>query len=227
MVLAVISSIIACSKQPTNDQPLLPAPVLISSPADTLVIERGIDAIPDADAIQVDWELNTAFAGYELYRAKQDEGTFVLLKKFGKTDSSYIDYQNITLNKRYYYLLKGFDKKQNESVPSDTVDYMVIEKAFNLSVTLADPIIFHWQVKEVLSPFYVLKVFDDVTGENVWLCKISSAFHGLEEQVTYNWDGKAGLSRLSSGRRYRWRVDIVGPSTRSGSESGWDQFVMP
>ncbi len=225
--LAALLLLTFCRKQATDSQPLLPIPIFISSPADTLVIERGIDAVPDLNAIQVDWQIMPEYKGYELFRRSVDETKFSLLHSFSEKDSSYLDQSAILTNKWYYYYIRAYDKKQNRTPPSDTLDYMLLDKAFNLSVSLKDPVIFHWQVQEILSPFYVLKLFDDTSGEKIWFSRISSSYQGFEEQAVYNWDGKAELLQLIPNRGYRWRVDIVGPEIRSGSESAWHKFKMP
>jgi len=179
------------------------------------------------NAIQVDWLLMPEYKGYELFRRNADETKFTLLRSFSEKDSSYLDQAAILANKRYYYYIRAYDKKQNRTPPSDTLDYKLLDKAFNLSASLANPLVFHWQVQEILSPFYVLKLFDDASGEKIWFSRITSSYQGFEEQAAYNWDGKAELSQLIPGRSYRWRVDIVGPDSNSGSESNWHKFKMP
>ncbi len=222
--LAALLLLTFCRKQATDSRPLLPVPVIISSPADTLVIERGIDAVPELNAIQVDWQPRPEYAGYELYRRSENETKFSLLGSFTDTDSSYLDQAAIVPNKRYYYYLRAFDKKQNWTPPSDTLDYMLLDKAFNLSVSSANPLVFHWQVQEILPPSYVLKLFDDASGEKIWFSNIVSSYQGLEEQAIYNWDGQAKSAQLTPGQSYRWRVDIIGADSHSGSESTWHRF---
>lgn len=225
-LFAFVTLLIFCQKQTNEAKELLDPPVLLASPADTLVEERGIDAIPESDAIRVEWLREDRFAGYSLFRRSDEEEDFALLKKIAGQDSFYVD-REVELNKRYYYYLLGKDEKNLWSEPSDTVDYMLLPKAYNLSVSLQEQITFLWHVVDITPAFYILKLFDDLLDQAIWVSTVPSDYEGLEETATYNWDGRAVLPNLQSGRKYRWRIDIVGPAVNSGSESRWHKFVMP
>jgi len=225
--LAVFILVIYCSKQIDKPENLVQAPILLSSPPDTLVNERGIDAVPEDDAIRVEWINEDRFVKYTLYRKSEDEEDFSLLANATENDSFIVDQQDIFINKRYYYYLTARDRDGHWSEPSDTVDYMLVAKAYNLAVSFQDKLRFHWNVVEITPDRYILKLFDDKTDSVVWFSRVSSNYQGTEESVDYNWDGRAVTAQLTSGVKYRWRIDIIGPTAHSGSESNWHKFIMP
>jgi hypothetical protein len=202
-------------------------PKLLPVPADTSINETGMDAVPEFDGIQVQWQLEAHFMSYDLYRRQQSEAKFSLIASLADKDSIYIDMQGIVLNKRYYYYLIGKDEDQHASAPSDTLSYMLLPKAFNLSVSTGNVTSFHWQVQDIAPSRYVLKLFEDATQTPVWFSTVPSSYQGSEEQAVFNWDNASHISPLISGGRYRWRIDIVGATFDSGSESGWHRFAMP
>ena len=206
---------------------MLPAPLLYASPPDTLLQERGIDAVPEGDALQLDWQRNSRYSGYLLYRRGEGDKGFVSLRQLNGRDSTFVDQDNLALNKRYYYYLVGLDEDNNKSESSETVDYMLVPKAYNLGISWSPEVIFFWNIPEVAPDQYLLKLFDDFTNELVWMSRVRSGYGDLREQVQYNWDKKAKPAGLVSGRRYRWRIDVIGSATRSGSESQWDRFTAP
>ncbi len=214
---------LACTEN-EEEQPLLRAPEILESPNDMDELENGIDAVPQADAIQVQWINEDIYTGYQIHRKAQDEQNFTLLAEAAEGDSAFVD-TNIELFKRYYYYLTGFD--DNQSMPSDTVNYMLVTKAYNLSVSLQQEIRFHWQLEDIAPDEYILKLFKDATGEKIWFSRIQSSYQGMSESVVYNWDGTAAFNDLERGVQYRWRIDIVGPANFSGSESAWHRFIVP
>ncbi|NIA31411.1 MAG: hypothetical protein GWP06_16075 [Actinobacteria bacterium] len=186
--------------------------------------ERGTDAIPDKNAIQIQWELDAVFHGYRLYKKSQEDKTFSLTADLGETDSLYIDEKNIVFNVRYLYFIKGVDENGTWSEPSDTVDYMLIAKAFNLLVSSEEHLFFHWQFYDYSPEMYILKLFDAQDDNLIWISEIMPSYETLDEQAVYNWDGKA--RQMTPGRAYKWRIDIRGPNLNSGSESHWQKFVL-
>lgn len=217
---------LACSTQPEKEQGPSP-PVLLAPPDDLALVERGIDAVPEADAIQIDWllpEQVADLAGFRLYR-RTARGAFVLLKSLKSQDTTFVDDQNIEVGTRYYYFMTSVDRAGREGPPSDTVDYALVPKAFNLHSTGTLTPVFRWQVHDYPSQ-YVVKLFDLTDGSKVWFSLVFSDFADQDEEVTYNWDGTAATPTLIAGRSYRWRVDVVGSERNSGSESNWRRFTV-
>ncbi|MBN1541687.1 hypothetical protein JW992_06040 [candidate division KSB1 bacterium] len=211
------------STRPTKDVPL---PSLLPSPPDMALDERGIDAIAEIDAIQLQWEYDERLDRVRLYRRAADEDDFQALAEVKAADTLFID-STVLLNKRYFYTAVGLDVSNNRSPASDTLDYQLVAKAVNLRISTITSLLFHWQLPEILPDRYVLKLYDDENDTPIWFSSIQSSYSGLEEEVVYNWDGTSNSDRLESRRRYRWRVDIVGSSIRSGSESNWHRFIFP
>ena len=216
----------SCSKTPTEilDKPL--APILLPTPPDTALIEIGIDAVERGDFIQLDWKPadNEKPAAYFLYRRDKSQQTFARLIELSGNKTTYLDSSNIKTGQRYYYYLTAVNDDDIESEPSDTLSYLLVKKAFMLSNTLQPVPTFSWQV--ITHPeFYVLKLLEADTDRKIWVTRVQSAY-SQTEQVTYNSDSTAALDSLQSGIAYKWRIDIIGSSRNSGSESFWKQFVI-
>lgn len=60
---------------------------------------------------------------------------------------------------RYFYFMTAIDQRGREGPPSDTVDYMLVPKAFNLHCTATLTPVFRWHINTYPSQ-YVLKLFD-------------------------------------------------------------------
>ena len=223
--LVIVLFLFACDKEVNKPEVLADPPVLIQSPSETDLSEAGIDAIPENDAIQIQWELNTELKGYKLYRRAQNEDQFSVIRTFNDKDSIFYDSENITYNTRFFYCLEGKDKNNNWTEPSDTLDYMLVVKAFNLYQTAGENLTFHWQFQDFSPEMYYLKLYDEATDDLIWMSEVQPSYTTLEEQVEYNWDGRALKQALDSNRSYRWRIDVKGPDRNSGSESNWQRFT--
>ena len=214
-----------CQRQTTSPSRIPDAPTLLPAPADSLTDEHGIDAIPEMDAILVEWIPGPDYEGYALYRRSAQEATYQRLKKFSAADSSYTD-TRVALNVRYFYYLTAQNDLENWSPPSDTVSYMLIEKATNLFYLQPDNQ-FQWHQQHIPPRRYILKLFNAMSGQLVWMRRIEPLYHQDEQSVSYNDDGSAGDQTLASGTEYTWRIDSVGPSAGSGSESMWASISVP
>ncbi len=217
-----------CDRQTTTPEPLAIRVMFVPASADTMVIERGIDAVPESDAIQLQWQRHNGLSEYRLFRKSADELAYRLLAVMTGQDSIYTDSDNIRLNVRYFYYLIAANYEGRATLPSDTVDYQLLPKPVNLAQAFRqDTLLFHWQpAPQSLPDYYLLKLFDDATAQLIWLTQIPS-YQAIEEKVVYNRDGRARMARLESGKQYRWRVDAVGSVARCGSESQWQKFTAP
>ncbi|MBN2356904.1 hypothetical protein JXO59_12380 [candidate division KSB1 bacterium] len=224
-LLFVVPLWLACREQATSPPPVVPPPQFVSSSEDTAALERGIDAIPEMDAIFLQWYKNSLYESFQLWRRAQGESLFRMIASLPKSDSSYIDL--VDIEKRYYYYLLAVDAEDNWSEPSDTAHYLLLPKATDLNVVFSTPLQFIWQKKGINPPHYILRLYDDLSDDLIWLSRVASAYQGDEETTTFNWDGNSKLSQLLSGRRYRWRIDCLDNTPYTGSESLWHRFVMP
>lgn len=218
--------ILQCTEKIDGDERIPPTPLLFAAPPDTALFERGIDAIPDFDGIQLDWYAGdiTDIAGFTIYRHAAGETQYKKLTTADSRDSSFIDLNAVQVGVRYHYFMRSVSYDGVESAPSDTVNYMLLSKALHLFNSLSRTPTFQWQVSDYPDQ-YVLKLFDLLSNEKVWFAVVRSDYTNQDEEVAFNFDGKA-LDSLSTGRSYRWRVDIIGAASNSGSESNWKQFTV-
>jgi hypothetical protein len=213
-----------CGDSGTNPEPLPPVPHFVTAVSDTATIEQGIDAIPEEDAIFLQWHRDEALAGFQLFRRSEGEKSFAMIATLTARDSIY--YDRISPNLRCYYYLRGVADDERLSAASDTVDYMLLAKATDLAVNDGDPLLFSWSVGLMRPASYVLRLQEENSGAPVWISRIQPGYQGTQESAAYNFDGRARLQRLKSGVRYRWRLDCVGAAPRSGSESAWQGFSL-
>ena len=248
----IISLVLIACSQPEEVKPDPPESVqmvLRSAGADSLDFERGIDAAANpgnpVNAIEMQWHTHLQqndLESFKIYRSKHESGqiNFNLLsvKEIGQqggTDTLFRDTQDLELNVRYFYYITAADKDNQESEPSDTVSYSLLEKASELSLNGNPPQIdttdFNFIWKSLASHLFYVRVE----------AFISEDFHPLvllkEVQSAYG-DGWQNLhlegtwlkSALPNGS-YRWRIDCVGDENIAeqafeGSESDWANFII-
>jgi hypothetical protein len=222
--LLIIGS--GCNRSPVNPGPSLPAPVLIQSPADTSLIEIGIDAVESGDFIRLDWQPGDKELpiNYRIYRTEAIDSGFVLTAAVSGRATSYLDSLGIKIGTRYYYYITAVDDEDIESYPSDTLSYKLLEKPFLLANSFEPELMFSWQVR-VNPEFYVLKLIEADTEKKIWVSKFRTSYTQIEK-VKFNFDGKAIVDSLQRGVAYKWRVDIIGASENSGSESPWKRLII-
>ena len=215
-----------CSTVPNATTDRLPAPHLLPSPPDTALVEEGIDAVEFGDFIQLDWRPRGEARPfqYKIYRRSEKDQAFTMLVKLSGSVQSFIDSLNVQVGRRYYYYITALNDDEVESLPSDTLSYMLLEKAFLLSNTASPVPVFSWQVSTSPETF-VLKLIEADTGEKVWVTQIKSSYSQME-QIVFNADGSSRIDSLRRNVTYKWRIDIVGPSMNSGSESQWKRFTI-
>lgn len=224
LLLALFVLLGGCKERVNNPEPLPPRPIFVAASADTAALEHGIDAIPEENAIFLEWRTNAAYETLRLYRKKGNAAAFALLAAPGLNDTTFVD--RVDVGVRYYYYLVAEDASGISSAPSDTIDYQLLPKAINLSVSHVDTMRFHWQIQGIRPVSFILRLYDESTQEIVWLSVIPPSYQGDKEEIAFDWDGKARRKQLLQGTQYRWRIDCVGSAAFSGSESGWHRFVM-
>jgi hypothetical protein len=226
LLFVVIFAIFKCRKILDTAVEVPAAVVLIPSAADTCRDERGMDAVPEGDAILIVWipsgEENVT--EYEIYRGSRKDAVFTRIARVQVPDSTYLDY-GVTLDTRYYYYLLAVNDGGERSEPSDTLSYKLIQKATGLlpvgETAIAKPV-FSWHDPNTpQKAFYVIRLMESATKQVVWLSLIPSSYSGDRETVQFNDDGTAPIDSLGGGIDYQWRVDVVGSEDCSGSESEW------
>lgn len=211
----------SCSVDPTATQREQPDPPrFILKSDDQANMEYGIDAIPEGDGIFLIWQNmnNNQVKWTKIYRRAEFENGFQFLTSVNEPESTFVDY-DLELEMRYYYYLKSVDKRRFDSLPSDTLSYMLLPKATNLNHSLDAIPTFVWHYPFVSPVGFLLRLEDVSSNEVVWMSLVTS-FDSIVE-INYNWDNRAMLDSIPSGRSFRWRVDVLGPDLFSGSESVW------
>ena len=225
-ILVPMLALLFCGKNVNGPNEGPRPPLLWPAPNDTALVEKGIDTIPEADVIQLDWTLtdDKDIDHILLFRRSEKEEQFKSLRKFGRKDTTWIDNDHIELNIRYYYYLRAVDRDDRQGAPSDTVDYMLIDKAYNLYASSGTHPLFRWQIQDYYFHEYIIKILDANSGEKIWFARVTSDHSDLDEEVKYNFNGGAKYDSLKINQNYIWRVDIVGAAKNCGSESMWQQL---
>lgn len=221
------------------DPPAAPMWVAKSSPCDT--VERGIDAVPEDDFIQLEWHPNKEddLGGYRIFRADSAvDRKFVLIADVGDIsggalDTMYTD-MNVKVNVNYFYYMVAYDLSGNVSKASDTIRYRLIPKPVPVSPSgfTRDAVpFFKWNDFSHYAYDYVIKIENTLNKKVIWIFRlIRPNYAGFEQKVIYNKDWKALEDSLKRGVIYRWRVDAiaeeVGDIDIAGAESSWEYFEV-
>jgi hypothetical protein len=222
-------AILECSKSVDVQHPVPVPVVFIPWSPDTCRSERGIDALPEKDAIQIEWipsEESTVQA-YGIYRSTDVVRPFSMIDLVRIPDSVYVD-ESVSVGVRYFYFIRAVTREGMWSDPSDTLNYKLLEKASGLmpnGVSEAKPV-FSWEDPN-REAFYILRVLDDPSDSLIWISRFSSQYSGHREQIDFNADGSARVDYFQSGMRIRWRVDVESAQENCGSESRWVVFEVP
>ncbi|MCD6118058.1 hypothetical protein J7K93_13715 [bacterium] len=196
---------------------------IIANASETSADEVGIDAVPEKNAILVQWRCNDdkMTISYRVYRSKTKKGKYAVVTVV--PDTFVID-EAVLLNQRYYYYVTGISGNGSEGPQSDTLDYKLLQKAVcvepNGSVSAVPE--FKW-----LDPneenINFLRVIDSGTGDYIWTFRMIYNYSGAWT-LAFNVDGSASVDSLIKGKEYLWRVDVIGSGSNSGSESAWTLF---
>lgn len=225
MVLVVLTVAgISCEENGTSPEPELARPRFVSAAPDSAELEAGIDAVPEEEAIFLQWRRETSLAGFELNRRREGERDFVRLTALTAADSSYLD--RTPAGVRCFYYLRGVDDGGRYSAPSDTADYLLLPKATALMITAGDTMRFSWAMTGMRPSAYLIRLEAEESGTVVWICSVEPNFTTTRESARWNQNRRARQECLSRGVKYRWRIDCVGASPHSGSESAWQRFTL-
>jgi len=252
--LTIVIIISACS-QPEEvlpDPPQTVQMVLRTLGADTLNVERGIDAAenPESDAlngIQLNWYKHPDHSDlkeYRIYRSSHSSGLVNFyyhnskeVNQPGIIDTMFIDTQDLSQNVRYYYYVTAMDKDDQDSQASDTVSYTLIEKAYDLSILGYSQVInqpnidFQWYRSQSAAE-YILRI-EEYQGDyhKLVYSKLITSIYDIPEVHNLSGDW---MKTTFPDRDYRWRIDCVVAEDMgniqaqffSGSESEWAYFTV-
>lgn len=252
LLLGMVLIISACS-DPQSVKPTPPDAVqlvLRVAGADSLEIEKGIDAAPNPgealNAIQLMWYEPSSTANlkqYKIYRSEHESGTINFdlhtVKEIGQqgaVDTIFIDTQDLIQNVRYYYYVTAVDKNDQESATSDTVSYELLAKPNQLSLNgnsseITQPVMdFSWWSLE--TDFFYLRIEEYINEDFhplVYFAKIQSTYD--DGWQNYHLEGDWLKTLFYTNGHFRWRIDTVGDEdiqqhSYSGSESDWKPFKV-
>jgi len=196
---------------------------IIRNMDETAHVEQGIDAVPDKNAVIVQWKQNSdgSTVEYRVYRAAVRAENFELISI--EKDTTYLD-ESVEIHKRYFYYVTAVSSNSDEGETSDTLSYMLLDKAVCItpSETGGQVPVFQWQDPNQEDRNF-LRLIDENTQSCVWSYLLEHEYEYVKE-VQYNIDGTAGLDSLQKGGEYAWRIDVLGSNRNSGSESAWTIF---
>jgi hypothetical protein len=216
--------------------------------ADTLENEPGIDAeaslIADApNTIQLMWRRHTQaskLSHYNIYRRDTTAVPFIFdlldmkdVDPLNLNDTIYIDTKDLIKNIRYSYFVTAVDKNDLESSHSDTVSYMLIEKAIDLflnnhtaPVISSPELLFKWSVEGGQTPDnYFLRIERNIGHSFFPLVYVKEIQSTFQTPQPYSVKGDWIKQKFENGE-YRWRIDCVGSDLFSGAESDWSSFTV-
>lgn len=225
LLLGWILFTLACRNQPTKQQNLPDAVTLIASAADTAWVEKGIDAVPEADAIFLEWTPaeDGLAANYAVWR--QDANTdFQQVAVVNSATTEYLD-AAVQLFVRYRYIILPVSDEGDLGEAVDTLSYRLLAKATDLAATQGSQPEFSWRDPN-LPPeaAYLIRLKQSGSELRLWQRVVTSSYTGDRESVVYNDDGSAVQNELTKGTEYLWRIDILGSEANSGSESPWNSL---
>ena len=224
-----------CKDQSNQTPPPAKVRIVEKTPEDSTV-EHGIDAVPDIDAIFLEWHPNTEknLAGYIVYRSKMENSQFVevgrVTKRYEKIDTTFTD-SLVALTKRYYYFIRAFDDLNQMSEPSDTVNYKLWVKPVLLApvgvVQNPSSIVFTWEFNASFVPSEFVFRLERLGGSG--FVNFFTKLFNLSNDYTphQEWDlAKLTIFTPLTTGTYRWRIDPIGNENLCGAESNWMMFVV-
>ena len=238
LIFVSLFTIFYC-KQKVTVESEKPSPVVfLHNESDTSQSESGIDAIPEGDFIRLEWipSSEDIVSGYEIYRTQLTRNGFFQriadAEEVEAYQDVYIDEVDTT-GIRYFYYILAVTPDGEKSAPSDTLDYKLLQKA-----ELLQPIgtqderipLFRWKDEnEFPSQSYVVRLIQQDNENYLWIHLMSGDeinWGGQEQSIRFNVDHSAAIDSLELNQSYRWRIDIVGAESNSGSESVWREFTV-
>ena len=231
--IAFLFFLFACSDTQTPDLPAPAKVIMVPRSDDMAEVERGIDAVPESDGIQIQWyDLHDRnVKSYKIYRKNENETFYSLVKTidletaFPGSDTTYIDAAaDLKLNSYNYYCVIAVNKDDMEGQPSDTLRYKLLSKPLtsNPNGEISGMPKFYWSFPVVPDSF-ILRIEEDFTGRLHFIRKFRSNYDNEYQELDLS--QIENPPQFNSTLWYKWRIDIIGPEPQSsGAESDWLSF---
>ncbi len=225
-----LAVMVSCEKD-NNKTPPPARVILVEKSADDDAWERGIDAVPDEDAIYLEWHPNRekTLEGYAIYRSEEENRNYReigrVVKRYEVLDTTFTD-KTVSIGVTYYYYLRAYNTQGSFGAPSDTVHYHLLQKPLLLAplgnINTGLPV-FSWNYPSGFPPdqfiFRLQKLQPDTV--NILINKLNIRYEFPE-----NWTlSELGLPDTLATGKYRWRIDPYANEFK-GSESRWGDFVV-
>ncbi len=248
IILLFIFNFIYLSCSPTGsvdpERPAKPSMVQRITSSDLAEVEMGIDAYASpTDDIVVMWYKHPETLNldkYLLYRGEEISGQIIFSKiqeiaaNFN-LDTIYVD-EGLNVGTRYYYFIIASDQNNNRSVPSDTVNYQLLEKPILEELTIANnlsnPTLLTFRTQQFTpgaSAGSILRIEEPGSRRLVYLEYIPQ-FQNADGIAIHEIVGdtlKKIFNDDDDGSSYEWRIDLADDySLLRGSESGWQEFSI-
>jgi hypothetical protein len=225
----------------TSQNPELPLPARVHwvpRSSDMAAVERGIDAVPESDGIQLQWYSlhDHNLKKYSVYRRKSQETYFKVIKTIDPgtasagEDTVYIDNDPEMQFYRYtYYYVTGTNRDDLEGPPSDTLKYQLLLKPDTYMPnggTIPGLPVFDWKFPETAIPdSFILRIEVEFLDRLHYIAKFQSDYNDFLQNLDLA--QVANPPVFDPGISYRWRIDSIGPdSSSSGAESAWKIFII-
>jgi len=222
-VTVITILLLACNVNKSSNLP--EKVILVPNSGERSIEETGIDAVPEKNGIFLQWNKSSdqITVGYRIYRAADQKNNFQIIGTV--TDTFFTD-ENVGFYIRYYYFVTGISSNDEEGISSDTLSYKLLKKAqcINPKDNSSPVPEFQWQDPNN-EDINLLRVINAETEEYVWIYALEHNYDNFKK-VVFNVDGKAGIDSLIKNKTYMWRVDVLGSSDNSGSESFWNSFKI-
>ncbi|OPX33164.1 hypothetical protein B1H10_06460 [candidate division KSB1 bacterium 4484_188] len=211
----------------------------VEKTAESDTLERGIDAVPESDAIYLEWYSNHEenLAGYVISRSIFEDRNFVEIARIKKItefelpDTTFIDQvDSLNILDRYYYYIEAIDDFDQLGEPSDVVSYKLVPKPILGSprnvITQTSPD-FTWDFDESFVPnAFVFRLLKRNNQKYFYyFTKLSLLRDDYAPHQQWTGDELTLPTPLPSGT-YRWRIDPIGAEENQGAESIWLDFTI-
>ncbi len=231
-----------CSTPGNNVEEVIPQTLRMvekTDSSDFSASEKGIDAVPNFDAIKVEWYApsdSLDIEKYRIYRSADPNGLIeyeflheiIVTNVFDQT-TEYID-QTAGVDTMYHYYVTSINDDNNEAANSDTASYRLLAKA-----TLSDHSLTNNGIPRITFPFNVSNPFDfnefilrieDYNSRELIMTRSFEPDPYGEPQQSAILSGD-DLLPLQNGNSYEWRIDILsGDPKENGSESNWKLLII-
>ena len=201
--------------------------------------EAGIGQDPNTGGIYLQWYSTSGAAGYKIFRSDSVDNKGLptdfsivgnVMSSSALSDTSLVDAISFKTGIRYYYYLTAFTADGDQSTPSDTIDYVLLDRpslsypGLNAKVGEKE-LYFSWH-DNTGGGYTVIRVMDVsvVPASCIWACRRFQIFD-TSPRKSFNFDGSA-VGQLVAGHSYRWRVDRFNPGANEGARSIWQVFKL-